>query len=67
MYMTAKSRLSVIVVDPSLGTVLKVYGSPQLELKRADLQGYSFVSLASISPLDQEEICAVRQLGQAVL
>ena len=42
--MTAKSRLSVIVVVLSLGTVLNVYGSPQLELKRADLQGYSFVS-----------------------
>ncbi len=66
--MTAKSRLSVIVVAPSLGTVLKVHGSPQLELKRDDLQGYSFVSLASISPLtNQKEICAVRQLGQTVL
>ena len=36
LYMTAKSRLSVIVAVLSLGTVLNVYGSPQLELKRAE-------------------------------
>ena len=67
LYMTAKSRLSVIVVAPSLGTVLKVYGSPQLELKRADLQGVLLCVFGLNFTLDQKEICAVCQLGQAVL